>query len=70
MGELEKLAIISDAIQQTLPNSNTTILVELTKDLFYDLNKKINKEGNLEDKKFKIDISGVSFYFISEEVEL
>lgn len=70
MGELEKLAMISDGLQQVLPESKTTILLEFKKDMFTTISMKLNPNGSLDDKKFKIDISGISFYFISEEAEL
>lgn len=70
MGELEKLAMISDGLQQVLPESKTTILLEFKKDTFTTISMKLNPNGSLDDKKFKIDISGISFYFISEEAEL
>jgi|LakMenE01Jun11ns_1017448.scaffolds.fasta_scaffold9374982_2 hypothetical protein len=70
MGELEKLAMISDGLQQVLPDSKTTILFEFKKEVFSDISKKLNPNGSVDDKKFKIDISGMSFYFISEEAEL
>lgn len=70
MGELEKLAMISDGLQQILPESKTTILLEFKKDVFSTISVKLNPNGSVDDKKFKIDISGISFYFISEEAEL
>lgn len=70
MGELEKLAMISDGLQQVLPESKTTILLEFKKDMFTTISMKLNPNGSVDDKKFKIDISGISFYFISEEAEL
>jgi hypothetical protein len=70
MGELAKLAMISDGLQQVLPESKTTILLEFKKDVFTTISMKLNPNGSVDDKKFKIDISGISFYFISEEAEL
>lgn len=70
MGELEKLAMISDGLQQILPESKTTIILELRKEVFTTISMRLNTNGSADDKKFKIDISGISFYFISEEAEL
>ena len=70
MGVLAKLAMISDGLQQVLPESKTTILLEFKKDVFTTISMKLNPNGSVDDKKFKIDISGISFYFISEEAEL
>ena len=70
MGELEKLAMISDALQQVLPQAKPTIIFEFTKDIFDSINKTLNPSGKADDKKFKIDISGITFYFISEDANL
>ena len=64
------MAMISDGLQQVLPESKTTILLEFKKDVFTTISMKLNPNGSVDDKKFKIDISGISFYFISEEAEL
>jgi glutathionyl-hydroquinone reductase len=69
MGEVEKLAIISDALDQLVPNSKTTIVFELNKIAFDEFNKKLNKNGSPNDKNFNIDISGTYFYFTLNEAE-
>jgi hypothetical protein len=70
MGELEKLAMISDALQQVLPQAKTTIIFEFNKEVFDSINKKFNPKGGVDDKKFKIDISDITFYFVSDEANL
>jgi len=70
MGELEKLAMISDALQQVLPHAKSTIIFEFKKEVFDSINKKLNTKGGGDDKKFKIDISDITFYFVSEEANL
>ncbi len=70
MGEVEKLAMISDALEQLVPESKTTIIFELNKKVFEEFNKKLNKSGSDNDKNFNIDISGTYFYFTMNEVEL
>jgi hypothetical protein len=63
MGEIEKLAMISDALEQLVPGSKTTIIFELNK-------KMLNKRESNDDKNFNIDISGTYFYFTLNEAEL
>jgi hypothetical protein len=45
MGEIEKLALISDALDQLIPESKTTIILELSRKMFDEFNKKLNKDG-------------------------
>jgi hypothetical protein len=45
-------------------------LQTINKEVFTNISKRLNPNGSVDDKKFKIDISGISFYFISEEAEL
>jgi hypothetical protein len=70
MGELEKLALISDALDQLIPESKTTIILELNRKMFDEFNKKLNKDGLKDGKQFNIDISGTYFYFTLSEDEL
>lgn len=70
MGEIEKLAMISDALEQLVPGSKTTIIFELNKKMFEEFNKKLNKRESNDDKNFNIDISGTYFYFTLSEAEL
>jgi hypothetical protein len=70
MGELEKLAIITEGLQQVVPDSNPIVFFELNKDRFLIINRKLNPNGSDSDTKFKINISGVSFYFVLEEIML
>ena len=62
--------MISDALEQLVPESKTTIIFELNKKVFEEFNKKLNKSGSDNDKNFNIDISGTYFYFTMNEVEL
>jgi len=70
MGEIEKLALISDALEELIPESKTTIIFELGKDMFDKINNKLNKNGSKDSKQFNIDISGTYFYFTLSEDEL
>ena len=67
MGELEKLAILSDAIGDLFPTGNRTLVFELEKE---DYQKMIShfREIDRHHKQFSIDISGTEFHFILTEV--
>lgn len=63
-GLINKLAIISDAIDNLLPESKTTILFELEKQDFEKVKKELKTGNNGDDKVLKIDISGREYVFI------
>ncbi|MCF8339788.1 MAG: hypothetical protein K9I82_02350 [Chitinophagaceae bacterium] len=69
MGEIEKLAVISDALEQLVLGSKTTIIFEMDKKVFDEFSRKLNKNGSERDNNFNIDISGTNFYFTLNEVE-
>jgi len=69
MGELEKLAMIADGLQQLIAESKTTVVFEIEKTTFQRLSKLLNINGSESDKSFNIDMSGVMYYFILDEVE-
>jgi hypothetical protein len=69
MGELEKLAMIADGLQQLVVESKTTVVFEIEKKTFHRLSKLLNINGSESDKSFNIDMSGVMYYFILDEVE-
>jgi hypothetical protein len=69
MGELEKLAMIADGLQQLIAESKTTVVFEIEKTTFQRLSKLLNTKGSESDKSFNIDMSGVMYYFVLDEVE-
>lgn len=69
MGELEKLAMIADGLQQLIAESKTTVVFEIEKTTFQRLSKLLNTKGFESDKSFNIDMSGVMYYFVLDEVE-
>lgn len=69
MGELEKLAMIVDGLQQLIAESKTTVVFEIEKTTFQRLSKLLNINGTESDKSFNIDMSGVMYYFVLDEVE-
>jgi hypothetical protein len=69
LGELEKLALLSDAINDLFPNYDRMMVFELDKPE-YDKIMGHFREIDRHHKQFLIDISGVEFYFmLKTEVE-
>ena len=64
-GVIEKLAIISEAVETLFPEGKSAVVFQLSNEDF----KKV--QGNFREidknhKQFKIDISGVEFIFLEE----
>ena len=68
MGELEKLAILSDAISDLFPNYDKMMVFELEKK-DYEMMIGHFREIDRHHKQFLIDISGVEFYFMLKKEE-
>lgn len=68
MGELEKMALISDALEQLYPKSDIGVYVILDKESF-DEKKQTIENIDTEAEQFSINISGVDFFFILSKDE-
>jgi hypothetical protein len=66
-GVIERMALISDAIDNLFVNGRKVIVIELNK-VDFEETKKQFKNVNLSLNQFKIDISGVEFIFILDEL--
>ena len=66
LGELEKLALLSDYISDIFPNGDAIVVYELKED---DYKKMISKFREIDHhhKQFTIEISGVDFHFMLTE---
>jgi len=62
-GELEKLAMITDALETLFPNGQTVIVIELEENDFKTIQKNF-RDVDRNYKRFKIDISNVEIVFI------
>lgn len=62
-GLLEKLALITDATQNLFPESKSALIFELNDKDYNFVRINLNKFENNE-KKFKVDISGVEIIFV------
>lgn len=66
-GLVERMALISDAIDNLFVNGKKVIVIELNKFDFEETKKQFrNVDPTLN--QFKIDISGVEFIFILDEL--
>jgi hypothetical protein len=63
-GDLNKLALVADGLQDLFPNGKTLIIVEVNSFEFDEIKKLTNL--NTVNGKIKIDISGVEILFLLE----
>lgn len=66
-GRLEKLAMITDALETLFPNGQTAIVVELEKNEFKSVQKNF-RDIDRNHKRFKIEISNVEVIFMQKGV--
>jgi len=66
-GLIERMALVSDAIDSLFVNGKKVIVIELNK---FDFEKTKREFKNVDQKlnQFKIDISGIEFIFILDEL--
>ena len=68
-GYLEKLALITDAIQNMFPETQSALIFELEEKEYKEIQSYFRKIDS-QYKKFKIDISGVEVIFILKNNEI
>jgi hypothetical protein len=66
-GLIERMALVSDAIDSLFVNGKKVIVIELNK-FDFEQTKRQFKNVDLNLSQFKIDISGIEFIFISDEL--
>lgn len=64
-GVIEKLAIISEAVETLFPEGKSAVVFQLNNEDFKKVQSNF-REIDRTHKKFKIDISGVEFIFLEE----
>ena len=66
-GLIERMALVSDAIDSLFVNGKKVIVIELNK---FDFEQTKRQFKNVDTKlnQFKIDISGIEFIFILDEL--
>ncbi len=66
-GVIEKLAIVSDAVDDLFPSGRKAVVFELNEDDFKKVQNNF-REIDRGHKQFKIDISGIEFIFLLDEL--
>lgn len=66
-GLIERMALVSDAIDSLFVNGKKVIVIELNK-FDFEQTKKQFKTVDPKLNQFKIDISGIEFIFILDEL--
>ena len=66
-GIIEKLAIVSEAVDELFPSGRKAVVFELKEDDFKKVQNNF-REIDRGHKKFKIDISGTEFIFLLDEL--
>lgn len=66
-GLIEKLAVLSDEVGKVFPKGKSVVVYSLTDE---DFNFVKTQVGNYDSstKQFKIDISGIEFIFLKDEL--
>ena len=66
-GVIEKLAIVSDAVDDLFPSGRKAVVFELKEEDFKKVQNNF-REIDRSHKQFKIDISGTEFIFLLDEL--
>jgi hypothetical protein len=63
---IEKLAIISEGLVDIIPTARPVVVFSLTETVFFNVKKHFNNSNNMN--QFKVDMSGVEFIFLKDEL--
>lgn len=66
-GIIEKLALLTDAVDNLFPNGKKVIVFELKEEDFKKVQQNF-RQIDKDHKQFKIDISGIEFIFLLDEL--
>ena len=66
VGVIEKLALLSDAVDELFPNGRKVVVFELKEEEFKQVQQNFRQIDQTH-KQFKIDISGIEFIFLLDE---
>lgn len=67
VGVIEKLALLSDAVDELFPSGRKVIVFELKEEEFKQVQQNF-RQIDQSHKQFKIDISGIEFIFLLDEL--
>ena len=66
-GVIQRFAMLSEALYDMFPNGKSVVVFSLNKEDFNFTRTQVN-DFNQDTKQFKIDISGVEFIFLQDEL--
>lgn len=66
-GIIEKLALLTDAVDNLFPDGKKVIVFELKEEDFKKVQQNF-RQIDKDHKQFKIDISGIEFIFLLDEL--
>lgn len=64
-GVIDKLALVSDALESLFPNGKSAVVFQLNTEDFKKVQNNF-RDVDRNHKQFKIDISGIEFIFLEE----
>lgn len=64
-GVIDKLALVSDALESLFPDGKSAVVFQLNTDDFKKVQNNF-RDVDRNHKQFKIDISGIEFIFLEE----
>jgi hypothetical protein len=65
-GLIEKFALVSDSLGEIFPNGKSVVVFSLNKEDYNFVKTQVNDFSNTN--QFKIDISGIEFIFLRDEL--
>lgn len=66
-GTLQQFALVADSLYDVFPNGKSVVVFSLNREDFNFMKAQVNN-FNKEDSQFKVDISGIEFIFLRDEL--
>jgi isocitrate lyase len=63
---IEKLALVSEGLVDIIPTAKPIVVFSLNESVFFNVKKHFNNSENMN--QFKVDMSGVEFIFLKDEL--
>jgi hypothetical protein len=66
-GVLQKFALVADSLYEVFPNGKSVVVFSLNREDFDFMKAQVNN-FNKGETQFKVDISGIEFIFLKDEL--
>jgi hypothetical protein len=66
-GTLQQFALVADSLYEVFPNGKSVVVFSLNREDFNFMKAQVNN-FNKDDSQFKVDISGIEFIFLRDEL--